>query len=106
MPRYIPFLVFLLLLACDRVKLESEVQQTESDAKDPIELTIEEEGVQSRDHICLKATVRNKSTQTIGWDREFSVFLKWELVPDDSEDVLESKTIVAKIEQMKENLSK
>jgi hypothetical protein len=53
---------------------ESQIQGIEASHQDEIELTISEEGVQTRDRICIKATVRNNSNQTIGWDREFSVY--------------------------------
>jgi hypothetical protein len=72
----------------------------------PLEITIEEEGIQRRDRISFKVTVRNKSKEAIGWDREFSTFVHWWVRADNDEYLLEPKTIVSKIDQTKDSLAK
>jgi hypothetical protein len=84
------------------------MHETNEADKQTIELTIIGEGLQNRERICVKATVQNNSSETIGWDREFSVFLQWQLLPENDygKTLLQPKTTVPRINQTKDQLSK
>ena len=48
-------------------EMKDDTESAKADDNDPIELTIEPNGAQSRDRICLSVTVRNlHSKETIG----------------------------------------
>jgi hypothetical protein len=93
----------LLLVACSATLVDWQGEPNKEAG--PMDLTIAERGNQQRDCICLEATVRNVSKGPIRWDREFSIFLQWQLLVNNDNRLLRPETL-AKVRQTRASLAK
>jgi hypothetical protein len=78
----------------------------DSHATDSVRLHLSPVGEQRRDNVCIDVTFRNETSDPIGWDREFAVFMIWHVIPDDANKGMVATTTEERVRQTKESLSK
>jgi hypothetical protein len=83
-----------------------QMDQTARDRSAALDLNIKLEGKPSRTHITLQAVVTNLSNAPVAFDKEFSIFLFWELWSVNEKRPLKPKSVGSQFERTRETLSK
>src|SRR5205823_1033544 len=55
------------------------VQMNDSSSQPPLRLSLTGASTQPHDHVTVRLTVTNIGNEPMGWDREFTAFVKWEV---------------------------
>jgi hypothetical protein len=86
MRRQIPLLIIFLPLACGSPKADAPPKSSNRQ-ESPVELKLEAITLKGRRELAVKVSATNIGKEVVTWDRDFSTYIKWTVIPDEGPEL-------------------